>query len=32
VEIPPAGSARIEVDGRTIELTQLDLPMWPVAA
>ena len=31
VEIPRSGSAEIVVEGRRLELTQLDRSMWPVA-
>jgi bifunctional non-homologous end joining protein LigD len=29
IEIPPAGSAELEIDGRRIELTSLDKALWP---
>ena len=29
LEIPPAGSAELEIDGRRIELTSLDKVLWP---
>ena len=29
VEIPPAGSAELEIEGRRIELTSLDKVLWP---
>ena len=31
VRIPSSGSAEVEVDGRRVALTELDLPMWPVS-
>ena len=30
-EIPRSGAAELEIEGRTLTLTGLDLPMWPVA-
>jgi bifunctional non-homologous end joining protein LigD len=31
VRIPRAGSARVEIDGRTLDVTNLDRVLWPAA-